>query len=178
MKSPQLVKELKKQLGEEQFHWTFDEKKDRLRLEHKTIGRGMDISLGEILAKYETKKDAAIAEVVYTIEQTFLAMEREQNEGFAGVASVYPVIRSTSFPQAPTKVPSKYGALFIPSFALLTKFAVNLKLVTNSPLLIYLLLLNLTPLLAYTKSTSSLLLLKFSVENAYNEIYLTPLLLT
>ena len=76
MKSPQLVKELQNRLGEEQFNWVFDKETDKLRLEHKNLGRGMDISLPEILAKYTQKKEAAIDEVVYTIEQTFLAMER------------------------------------------------------------------------------------------------------
>ena len=64
MKSPQLVKELKNRLGEEQFNWVFDKETDKLRLEHKTLGRGMDISLPEILAKYTQKKEAAIDEVV------------------------------------------------------------------------------------------------------------------
>lgn len=102
------MKELKKHLGEEQFSWVFDEEKDRVRLEHKTLGRGMDISLSEILAKYETKKEAAILEVVYTIEQTFIAMEREKREGFNGLADVYPIIRSTSFPKT-----SEEGHIFI-----------------------------------------------------------------
>ena len=52
MKSPQLVKELQNRLGEEQFNWVFDKETDKLRLEHKNLGRGMDISLPEILAKY------------------------------------------------------------------------------------------------------------------------------
>ena len=99
MESKQLVAELKKKLGEAHYTFTFDEKHDKLRLDHKTIGRGMDISLAEILSKYETKKQAAIDEVIYTIEQTFQAMTREQEQGFDGLASVYPVIRSTSFPQ-------------------------------------------------------------------------------
>ena len=108
MKSPQLVKELKNRLGEEQFNWVFDKETDKLRLEHKTLGRGMDISLPEILAKYTQKKEAAIDEVVYTIEQTFLAMEREKQQGFEGLAQVYPIIRSTSFP-----LKSKEGNAFV-----------------------------------------------------------------
>jgi uncharacterized protein YtpQ (UPF0354 family) len=99
LKSPQLAAELKKRLGEDRFDWAFDKEKDKVRLEHKTLGRGMDISLPEILAKYTQKKEAAIEEVVYTIEQTFQAMEREQQEGFGGLAQVYPIIRSTSFAQ-------------------------------------------------------------------------------
>lgn len=108
LKSPQLVKELKNRLGEEQFNWMFDKEQDKLRLEHKTLGRGMDISLTEILAKYTQKKEAALDEVVYTIEQTFLAMEREKQQGFEGLAQVYPIIRSTSFP-----LKSKEGHAFV-----------------------------------------------------------------
>ncbi|MEO4051897.1 DUF1444 domain-containing protein [Solibacillus sp. CAU 1738] len=99
MKSPQLVQELKKRLGEELFEWSFDKEKDKVRLEHKVLQRGMDISLSEILAKYTTKKESAIDEVVYTIEQTFLAMTQEQQQGFTDLSDIYPVIRSTSFPQ-------------------------------------------------------------------------------
>lgn len=107
MKSEQLVQILKERLGDE-FTYAFDEKHDKLRLEHQTIGKGMDISLGEIVAKYETKKEAAIDEIIYTIEQTFIAMQKEKEQGFDGLAQVYPVIRSTSFPKA-----SKEGSAFV-----------------------------------------------------------------
>ena len=99
MESKQLVAKLQERLGEASYTFTFDEKHDKLRLDHKVLGRGMDISLPEILSKYESKKDQAIDEIIYTIEQTFVAMEREQTKGFEGLAAVYPVIRSTSFPQ-------------------------------------------------------------------------------
>ncbi len=99
MESTQLVAKLKGILGEANYTFTFDEKYDRLRLDHKVLGRGMTISLPEILTKYESKKEKAIDEIIYTIEQTFLAMEREHKEGFNGLVNVYPVIRSTSFPQ-------------------------------------------------------------------------------
>ena len=108
MKSPQLVQELKKRLGEELYNWSFDKEKDKLRLEHKILKRGMDISLPEIVAKYSTKKEAAIEEVVYTIEQTILAMTLEHQQGFTDFSAVYPIIRSTSFPQQ-----SKEGHTFI-----------------------------------------------------------------
>lgn len=98
MESAQLVTELKKRLGEDVFEWQYDEKTDKLRLEHKQLGRGMDLLLPTILSKYNEKKDAAIEEVVYTIEQTFKAMYKEQQEGFADLSLVYPVVRSTSFP--------------------------------------------------------------------------------
>ncbi|MEK3933841.1 DUF1444 domain-containing protein [Sporosarcina sp. FSL W7-1349] len=98
MKSEQLVELLKERLPSEKFTWRFDRKTDKVRLEHTDLKKGMDISLPEILAKYEEKKDQAIEEVVYTIRETFSAMEKESEEGFAGQTSIYPVIRSTSFP--------------------------------------------------------------------------------
>lgn len=98
MKSKELVEQLKSRLGMDRFDFKFDKEKDILRLDHKTLNRGMDISLPEIIAKFQTMKEKAIEEVVYTIEQTFSAMEKEQNEGFHDLSSVYPVIRSTSFP--------------------------------------------------------------------------------
>lgn len=98
MKSNELVQQLKHRLGMEQYTFAFDKEKDLLRLDHKTLNKGMEISLREILAKYETIQDKAIEEVVYTIKQTFEAMEKEQSEGFHDLSLVYPVIRSTSFP--------------------------------------------------------------------------------
>ncbi len=98
MKSKDLVEQLKLRLGTDQFEFDFDKEKDTLRLKHKTLNRGMDIYLSDILAKYHTKKERAIDEVVYTIEQTFSAMEKEQSEGFHDLSLVYPVIRSASFP--------------------------------------------------------------------------------
>jgi len=99
MKSNELVEILKKRLPSEHFVWKFDAKAAKIRLEHTVLEKGMDISLPEIIARYEMKKDAAINEVVYTIDETFKAMEREQTEGFQGIQDIYPVIRSTSFPQ-------------------------------------------------------------------------------
>lgn len=98
MKSKELVEQLKLRLGTEQFEFIFDKEKDSLRLNHKSLNRGMDILLQDILAKYHTKKEKAIDEVVYTIEQTFSAMKKEQSEGFHDLSLVYPVIRSGSFP--------------------------------------------------------------------------------
>lgn len=103
MKSKQLVEELKQRLGSQHFDFKFDKENDKLRLDHKILTRGMDISLPEILAKYNIKKEKAIEEVVYTIEQTFQAMEKEHSEGFHDLSSVYPVIRSTSFPLQSTE---------------------------------------------------------------------------
>ncbi|TSI03072.1 DUF1444 domain-containing protein [Lysinibacillus sp. BW-2-10] len=98
MKSKQLVEQLKLRLGTDHFEYIFDKEKDKLRLEFKSLNKGMDISLADILAKYHSIKEKAIDEVVYTIGQTFEAMKKEQTEGFQDLSHVFPVIRSTSFP--------------------------------------------------------------------------------
>ncbi|WP_285398559.1 DUF1444 domain-containing protein [Lysinibacillus sp. fls2-241-R2A-57] len=108
IKSEQLVSLLKQQLNEEKFDFEFDKKHDKLRLNHKKIGKGMELSLPGILAKYNDKQGAAIDEVVYTIEQTFNAMEQEMEQGFQATTQIYPVIRATSYPLA-----SKEGHAFI-----------------------------------------------------------------
>lgn len=100
MKSKELVNILKERLPSENFVWKFDAKADRVRLDHKVLNKGMDISIPEILSKYHEKKDVAIDEIVYTIEATFQAMELEHTEGFKADRPIYPVIRSTSFPEA------------------------------------------------------------------------------
>ncbi len=99
MNSAQLVEILKEHLPSEHFKWRFDRKTDKVRLEHSVLKKGMDISLPEILVKYEQKKEAAIKEIVYTIGETFKAMEKEQSVGFSDSTIIYPVIRSSSFPK-------------------------------------------------------------------------------
>lgn len=97
LKSKELVEVLKKRLASEHFQWSYDKETDKLRLDHTVLKKGMDISVPDILSKYNVKKEAAIDEVVYTIAATFRAMEKEQLKGFKGEATIYPVIRSTSF---------------------------------------------------------------------------------
>jgi len=108
IKSEQLVSLLKQRLNEEKFNFDFDKKHDKLRLNHKKTGKGMELSLPGILVKYNEKQEAAVEEVVYTIEQTFQAMEQEKEQGFQASTQIYPVIRSTSYPKA-----SKEGHAFI-----------------------------------------------------------------
>ena len=98
MKPQQLVERLKNELPNPAFTWKYDQKTDRVRLHHTELNKGMEISLPEILSKYEVKKDKAIDEIVYTIGQTFEAMEQETKGLERSTSHIYPVIRSTSFP--------------------------------------------------------------------------------
>ena len=108
MNSKQIVEQIQQKLGTEKFHYTYDEKQDKLRVEHKELGKGLDISIAGVVSKFEVKKEVAIDEVLYTVSQTFEAMEQEKKQGFDSNAKIYPIIRSTSFPKA-----SKEGFPFI-----------------------------------------------------------------
>ena len=108
MNSKQIVEQIQQKLGTEKFHYTYDEKQDKLRVEHKELGKGLDISIAGVVSKFEVRKEVAIDEVLYTVSQTFEAMEQEKKQGFDSNAKIYPIIRSTSFPKA-----SKEGFPFI-----------------------------------------------------------------
>ena len=98
LKPQQLVERLKQELPNPYFTWQHNQKTDSVRLHHTKLNKGMEISLPEILAKYEVSKDKAIHAVVYTISQTFEAMEQESLGLAKSTSHIFPVIRSTSFP--------------------------------------------------------------------------------
>lgn len=98
LKALELIRLFKTKMTEEIYIYDYNRETNKLRLTHKQLGKGMDISIPPILAKYETKKEEAINEVVYTIQETFSAMEKEMAGEIDPTLAVYPVIRSTSFP--------------------------------------------------------------------------------
>ncbi|MGM0897327.1 MAG: DUF1444 family protein [Bacillota bacterium] len=99
MKSTELFTILKERTGNEQLSWVLDREKDTANVRHKKLGKGMTISLPQVLNRFESKGDTAIEEIVYTISETFGAMEREADGKLPGGQHIYPVIRSTSFPE-------------------------------------------------------------------------------
>ncbi|MBO9131232.1 DUF1444 domain-containing protein [Bacillus sp. 165] len=72
-----------------------DREKDTLRFEHKETKKGITISLPGVMAKWHTKKEKAIEEVAYYVEEALVAMHSETT---AEKTKIFPVIRSTSFP--------------------------------------------------------------------------------
>ena len=98
MKALELIKIFKTKISEDKYSYDYNRETNKLRLTHKELGKGIDISIPPILAKYESKKEMAIDEVVYTILETFSAMEKEMAGQLDSSLAVYPVIRSTSFP--------------------------------------------------------------------------------
>ncbi|MFC5774704.1 DUF1444 domain-containing protein [Ectobacillus antri] len=93
MTSKKMKEELIRRLQRDEWVFHYDKEKETLRIEDKHTQKGITVTLGGIIAKWEMKKEEAIEEVVYYVEQALLAMHREDTE-----AKVLPVIRSTSFP--------------------------------------------------------------------------------
>ena len=109
-KSSELVEILKQRMTNPELIWHFDREKDLLDIRHKTLGNGMTLSLPQALNRYEAKGEAALEEIVYTILETFNAMEKEAKGELKSSEHIYPVVRSTSFP-----LESKEGNRFITS---------------------------------------------------------------
>lgn len=56
MKALELVRHLKTKLSEDIYTYDYNRETNKLRLTHKEIGKGIEISIPPILAKYEMKK--------------------------------------------------------------------------------------------------------------------------
>ena len=98
MKSTELVNLLRKRMPSRDLEWRFDREKDTVHINHKVLGKGTSITLPAIINRYEAKGDSAIDEIVYTISETFEAMEKEAKGELGSSTQIFPVIRSTSFP--------------------------------------------------------------------------------
>jgi len=76
---------------------TFLRKEEILRIENKESKKGINVSLGPVLAKWESKGDSAIDELVYYVDTALKAMDGKI-ELDGKERQIFPVIRSTSFP--------------------------------------------------------------------------------
>lgn len=76
---------------------TYDREKDQMRIENKQTGKGIEVAIPSVIGKWNDKKDEAIDEVVYYVEEALSVMGKETKVESAE-QQVLPVIRSTSFP--------------------------------------------------------------------------------
>ncbi|WP_026092522.1 DUF1444 domain-containing protein [Calidifontibacillus oryziterrae] len=88
---------LVERLQRERWNIVYDHTNFQLRIESKVSGKGITISLPPIISKWEEKKEKAIDEVVYNVEEALKAMEEPQKLG-GKEKHIFPVLRSTSFP--------------------------------------------------------------------------------
>ncbi|MGO4888753.1 DUF1444 domain-containing protein [Anaerobacillus sp. MEB173] len=97
MKINQLKKELEQRLASADRVITYNKENEELRIENSKTKKGVSISLGKLLAKWEKRKEAAIDETIHYVDTSLQLMNKRLN--LAGKEKeIFPVIRSTSFP--------------------------------------------------------------------------------
>ncbi|MBA4537708.1 DUF1444 domain-containing protein [Bacillus aquiflavi] len=98
MDNNKMRRQLEKRLAHPNRVISYDREQDELRIESKETGKGVTISIPNITAKWHELNEKAIEEVIYYVEQGLEAMKEPLH--FAGKErSIFPVIRSTSFPK-------------------------------------------------------------------------------
>ncbi|WP_307405097.1 DUF1444 domain-containing protein [Neobacillus ginsengisoli] len=97
MTSNKMKNELETRLARDNRAISYDREKDVFRIENKSTGKGISISLSGIVAKWHIEKEKAIDEVVYYVEEGLNAME-DPIRLSDHEKHIFPVIRSASFP--------------------------------------------------------------------------------
>jgi len=102
-----LKKLLTERLEKEGRNIAYNREKDQLRVENAESGKGVTLSLGPVLAKWERNREKAIDEIVFYVEEALKAMETEVKIT-GNERKIFPVIRSTSFPKTAGGKPLVY----------------------------------------------------------------------
>lgn len=109
MTSLKMKKILEERLAQANYHTSYNRDKDTFRIEWKQSGKGMTITLGHVVVKYNEHGEIALDELENHITEALRIMNKSHN--LKGMEeNIYPVIRSTSFPvktKANTKLVTK-----------------------------------------------------------------------
>ncbi|GAE25804.1 uncharacterized SAV1743 homolog [Halalkalibacter wakoensis JCM 9140] len=98
MEMRQFRKEIEQRLTRDGWSIIYDHKESTLRIEDNEIKKGVTLSLKPLLAKWERKEFGSIDEVVRYVEVGLQAM-KEKPSLTGNEKKIFPVIRSTSFPE-------------------------------------------------------------------------------
>lgn len=97
MNSIKMKKVLEDKLKHPDYKISFNRDKDTFRIEWKTTKKGINVSLPQVIAKYQERGDKAIDDLVSHVQEALKIMNRVYKlEGME--RHIFPVIRSTSFP--------------------------------------------------------------------------------
>src|SRR5699024_5056753 len=95
--SIQMKRMLDERLNDKDYRTSYNRDKDTWRIEWKDSKQGMSIAVPSIIAKYNERGEAALDENEENIREALRIMNKEYE--LKGMEkSIYPVIRSTSFP--------------------------------------------------------------------------------
>jgi uncharacterized protein YtpQ (UPF0354 family) len=97
MNSIKMKKALEDRLKSKHYRTSFNRDKNLFRIEWKETKKGINVSLPQVIGKYEERGEKAIDDLVAHIQEALSIMNREyQLKGME--AHLFPVIRATSFP--------------------------------------------------------------------------------
>lgn len=89
---------LEEKLANDAYRTSYNRDNDQFRIEWKHSKKGLTVELPPLVTKYKDRGESAVDEVVGEIEQALQLMNEEHT--LAGMEKqIYPVIRSTSFPE-------------------------------------------------------------------------------
>lgn len=97
MDSKKMVKALQERLDQSKRSFQYDSKQDTLRIVNTDTKKGITVEISKIVANWENVQDKAIDEVVYYVEEALKVMG-EQHSLQGKEKHIFPVVRSTSFP--------------------------------------------------------------------------------
>lgn len=97
MNSEKMRKELEKRLQHPNRTFSYNRENSQLKIEDKRLNKGITVSLPEVIGKWEIRKEKAIEEIVYYVEEGLRAMHSDTTL-LGHEKEIFPVIRSTSFP--------------------------------------------------------------------------------
>ncbi|TGB04024.1 DUF1444 domain-containing protein [Halobacillus salinus] len=97
MTSIKMKKKLEERLANEEWETTFNRDKDTFRIEWRDSGNGITITLPNVIAKYESRGEAALDELEDHVQEALRVMNEDHDlEGKE--KQIFPVIRAGSFP--------------------------------------------------------------------------------
>lgn len=97
MTSIKMKRLLEKKIVNDNLRTSYNRDNDQLRIEWKQSKKGLTIELPQLIAKYNERGEGAVDEIVKDIQQA-LQLMNEEHSLLGMEKQIFPVIRSTSFP--------------------------------------------------------------------------------
>ncbi|RDY68510.1 MULTISPECIES: DUF1444 domain-containing protein [Halobacillus] len=97
MTSIKMKKKLEERLANDQWKTTFNRDKDTFRVEWNNTGKGITITLPNVISKYEARGEEAIDELEDHVKEALRVMN-EDHKLTGKEQHIFPVIRAGSFP--------------------------------------------------------------------------------
>lgn len=98
MTNTKMKKEIESHFSSDIYRTSYNREEDSFRIEWRESSKGLNIKLAAVVAKYNEKGEQALTDIIEHVTET-LRMMNEEVSLVGQEKHVFPVIRSTSFPQ-------------------------------------------------------------------------------